>query len=107
MNLSSFLMVPVQRVTKYPLLLARLFKVTPHHHADQRNAIKRAQEKIENALEQMNKDAKDVNSIKLWKRITMTSSNSNSPTKRSDSSSSLGPDDQLSSANLRKMALES
>ena len=27
MNLSSFLMVPVQRVTKYPLLLARLLKV--------------------------------------------------------------------------------
>ena len=46
--------VPVQRVTKYPLLLARLFKVTPLHHAD-RGAIKKAQEKIENALEQMNK----------------------------------------------------
>lgn len=29
MNLNSFLMVPVQRVTKYPLLLARLHKVTP------------------------------------------------------------------------------
>ena len=27
MNLSSFLMVPVQRITKYPLLLARLLKV--------------------------------------------------------------------------------
>ena len=30
MNLSSFLMVPVQRITKYPLLLARLLKVLPH-----------------------------------------------------------------------------
>ena len=34
MNLSSFLMVPVQRVTKYPLLLSRLLKVTPPHHSD-------------------------------------------------------------------------
>jgi len=100
----------VQRVTKYPLLLARLYKVTPHHHAD-RNAIKRAQDKIENALEQMNKDAKDVNSIKLWKRITMTSSNSNSPSKKSDSGSvgsgsGGGQDDQISSIKMRKMALE-
>lgn len=101
--------VPVQRVTKYPLLLARLFKVTPLHHAD-RGAIKKAQEKIENALEQMNKDAKDVNSLKLWKRITnstMSGSASHSPTKRSDSSGSLASDEVLSSINLRKMALES
>ena len=46
--------VPVQRVTKYPLLLNRLHKVTPCHNED-RNAIKKAQEKIESALEQMNK----------------------------------------------------
>ena len=31
MNLSSFLMVPVQRITKYPLLLARLLKVNMVH----------------------------------------------------------------------------
>ena len=31
MNLSSFLMVPVQRITKYPLLLARLLKVSMVH----------------------------------------------------------------------------
>ena len=46
--------VPVQRVTKYPLLLSRLQKVTPEHHHD-RNDIKLAQDKIEAALEQMNK----------------------------------------------------
>merc|ERR1712106_882835 len=34
MNLSSFLMVPVQRVTRYPLLLSRLLKVTPSQHND-------------------------------------------------------------------------
>ena len=48
------LKVPVQRVTKYPLLLSRLYKVTPSHHTD-KNDIKLAQDKIEAALEQMNK----------------------------------------------------
>ena len=44
----------MQRVTKYPLLLSRLYKVTPSHHSD-KNDIKLAQDKIEAALEQMNK----------------------------------------------------
>ena len=46
--------MPVQRVTKYPLLLSRLHKVTPSHHEDKNN-IKLAQDKIEAALDQMNK----------------------------------------------------
>jgi hypothetical protein len=46
--------VPVQRVTKYPLLLARLHKVTPAHHAAQRELLKQAQHKIELHLEHMN-----------------------------------------------------
>ena len=50
----SFFKVPVQRVTKYLLLLSRLHKVTPTHHTD-KNDIKLAQDKIEAALEQMNK----------------------------------------------------
>jgi len=41
-------------VTKYPLLLSRLYKVTPYQHED-RNTIKLSQERIEAALEQMNK----------------------------------------------------
>ncbi|KAG8230176.1 hypothetical protein J437_LFUL006108, partial [Ladona fulva] len=53
MNLNSFLMVPVQRVTKYPLLLGRLFKVTPPH-AEGREMIRQAQRKIELHLEHMN-----------------------------------------------------
>ncbi|XP_060520426.1 uncharacterized protein LOC132698404 isoform X2 [Cylas formicarius] len=67
MNLNSFLMVPVQRVTKYPLLLARLYKVTPvHHHT--REILKEAQHKIELHLNHMNSETKDVPS-KLWRRI--------------------------------------
>ncbi|KAJ8941995.1 hypothetical protein NQ314_010220, partial [Rhamnusium bicolor] len=71
MNLNSFLMVPVQRVTKYPLLLARLFKVTPPHH-DTREQLKEAQHKIELHLNHMNSETKDVPS-KLWRRIGSSS----------------------------------
>lgn len=67
MNLNSFLMVPVQRVTKYPLLLARLYKVTPLHH-ETREQLKEAQNKIELHLSHMNSETKDVPS-KLWRRI--------------------------------------
>ncbi|EDW73530.2 uncharacterized protein Dwil_GK16599 [Drosophila willistoni] len=73
MNLNSFLMVPVQRVTKYPLLLARLFKVTPSH-LDGRELLKQAQEKIELHLNHINQEAKDV-PTKLWRRISSSSPN--------------------------------
>ncbi|GFR59408.1 myosin-M heavy chain [Elysia marginata] len=53
MHLKSFLMVPVQRVMKYPLLLSRLYKVTAYYHSDKSN-IKQAQNNIENILEQIN-----------------------------------------------------
>ena len=46
--------VPVQRVTKYPLLLSRLHKVTPAANPD-RQEILAAKERIEAALERMNK----------------------------------------------------
>jgi hypothetical protein len=58
-------------VTKYPLLLSRLYKVTPTAHPDREN-LKQAQTRIEAALDQMNKDAKDILSIKgatsAWRR---------------------------------------
>ncbi|XP_055843721.1 probable serine/threonine-protein kinase DDB_G0282963 [Episyrphus balteatus] len=73
MNLNSFLMVPVQRVTKYPLLLARLYKVTPPH-LEGRDLLKQAQEKIELHLNHINQEAKDV-PTKLWRRISSSSPN--------------------------------
>lgn len=60
--------VPVQRVTKYPLLLARLYKVTPIH-LESRERLKDAQEKIECHLNRMNREAKDI-STKLWRRLS-------------------------------------
>ena len=71
MNLNSFLMVPVQRVTKYPLLLARLYKVTPAHH-ETREQLREAQHKIELHLSHMNSETKDIPS-KLWRRISSNS----------------------------------
>ncbi|KAF5288197.1 hypothetical protein FQA39_LY03965 [Lamprigera yunnana] len=71
MNLNSFLMVPVQRVTKYPLLLTRLYKATPSHY-ENRDQLKEAQHKIELHLNHMNSETKDVPS-KLWRRIGSSS----------------------------------
>ncbi|CAG0912652.1 unnamed protein product [Notodromas monacha] len=51
--------VPVQRVTKYPLLLGRLYKVTPHR-LEGREAIREAQKKIEAHLEHINALALDI-----------------------------------------------
>lgn len=72
--------------------------MTLSHHEDRSN-IKSAQEKIEEALEQMNKDAKDVNSIKLWKRLPKMSATP-SPSKNVDVASELG------NVRIRKMALD-
>jgi len=71
MNLSSFLMVPVQRVTRYPLLLSRLVKVTPTSHGD-RGALQESMELIEQGLDTMNQEtARDSGTTKLWRRISM------------------------------------
>ncbi|KAL1451475.1 hypothetical protein WDU94_005851, partial [Cyamophila willieti] len=70
MNLNSFLMVPVQRVTKYPLLLARLYKVTPDHHAG-KDLLIEAQHNIQLHLEHINSLAKDLSTTKLWRKISM------------------------------------
>ncbi|XP_054706141.1 myosin-M heavy chain-like [Uloborus diversus] len=95
MNLSAFLMVPVQRVTKYPLLLNRLYKVTPYHHKD-REALREAQLKIELHLEQINQQTKGITGTKIWRRI----SNISATHRRSVNVSEIG------SIQLRKMAIE-
>ncbi|KAG8190699.1 hypothetical protein JTE90_004202 [Oedothorax gibbosus] len=93
MNLPAFLMVPVQRVTRFPLLLTRLHKVTPIHHKD-RNALKEAQQKVELHLEHINQQTKGVGGTKIWRRISNISA----------SHRRLGKD--IGSIKLRKMALE-
>ncbi|XP_065206879.1 uncharacterized protein RhoGEF64C [Planococcus citri] len=95
MNLNSFLMVPVQRVTKYPLLLSRLYKVTPEHHTVQRELLKEAQHNIELHLEHINSLTKDIGSTKIWRRISMMNGRRVS-----------GDVDDILSLKLQKIAVE-
>ncbi|KAG9470332.1 hypothetical protein GDO78_018082 [Eleutherodactylus coqui] len=53
MNLRSFLMAPLQRVTKYPLLLSRILKSTTEFHPDH-SSLWEAKSRIESHLEHIN-----------------------------------------------------
>lgn len=51
------------------MLLSRLYKVTPTH-VEGRDRLKEAQDKIECHLNRMNREAKDMATIKLWRRLS-------------------------------------
>ncbi|XP_069792008.1 uncharacterized protein arhgef49 [Narcine bancroftii] len=53
MNLRSFLMAPLQRVTKYPLLLSRISSSTPEYHPDH-CGLREAKSRVESHLEHIN-----------------------------------------------------
>ncbi|XP_044160183.1 uncharacterized protein LOC122945245 [Bufo gargarizans] len=53
MNLRSFLMAPLQRATKYPLLLSRILKSTTEFHPDH-SSLWEAKSRIESHLEHIN-----------------------------------------------------
>lgn len=57
MNLRSFLMAPLQRVTKYPLLLSRIIKSTIEYHPDH-SSLWEAKSRIESHLEHINMKTK-------------------------------------------------
>ncbi|KAM8933620.1 uncharacterized protein RCH25_004042 [Pelodytes ibericus] len=57
MNLRSFLMAPLQRVTKYPLLLSRILKSTTEFHPDH-GSLWEAKSRIESHLEHINMKTK-------------------------------------------------
>lgn len=46
--------VPVQRITKYPLLLGRLLRATAQHDVEMREALREAQAKVESYLTAIN-----------------------------------------------------
>lgn len=62
MDLKTFLMLPVQRVMKYPLLMKRLYKATNTAHTD-RDAIEGANEKLTNILHHINAQSKLLSSL--------------------------------------------
>ncbi|XP_028847519.1 uncharacterized protein arhgef49 isoform X2 [Denticeps clupeoides] len=57
MNLRSFLMAPLQRVTKYPLLLSRISKATAECHPDYAR-LREAKSRVESHLEHINMKTK-------------------------------------------------
>ncbi|XP_015214135.2 uncharacterized protein arhgef49 [Lepisosteus oculatus] len=57
MNLRSFLMAPLQRVTKYPLLLSRISKATHAYHPDH-SSLREAKSRVESHLEHINMKTK-------------------------------------------------
>ncbi|KAL6484725.1 hypothetical protein MHYP_G00067700 [Metynnis hypsauchen] len=57
MNLRSFLMAPLQRVTKYPLLLSRISKATNECHPDHAR-LREAKSRVESHLEHINMKTK-------------------------------------------------
>ncbi|KAL7385556.1 hypothetical protein ABVT39_024215 [Epinephelus coioides] len=65
MNLRSFLMAPLQRVTKYPLLLSRIIKVTPECHPDYAR-LREAKSRVESHLEHINMKTKQEGNGVTW-----------------------------------------
>ncbi|XP_035661171.1 uncharacterized protein LOC118405677 [Branchiostoma floridae] len=76
MHLSSFLMAPLQRITKYPLLLSRLYKSTSCRHPD-RDRLLEAQQLVEEHLEHINiKTQGSGGLMRLKKKSSRTKSTS-------------------------------
>lgn len=65
MNLRSFLMAPLQRVTKYPLLLSRIMKVTSECHPDYARLCE-AKSRVESHLEHINMKTKQEGNGVSW-----------------------------------------
>ncbi|XP_039673910.1 uncharacterized protein si:dkey-91i10.2 isoform X2 [Perca fluviatilis] len=65
MNLRSFLMAPLQRVTKYPLLLSRIIKVTSECHPDYAR-LREAKSRVESHLEHINMKTKQEGNGVTW-----------------------------------------
>ncbi|XP_032239037.2 uncharacterized protein LOC5513651 isoform X2 [Nematostella vectensis] len=86
MDLTSFLLAPVQRIMKYPLLLSRIRKSTPRGNAD-REKLMVAQRRIEDQLNRIN----SLNSAVESKR-------------RYRGSGHLGRSDSLDKLQMKKMA---
>ncbi|KAJ3592720.1 hypothetical protein NHX12_007847 [Muraenolepis orangiensis] len=65
MNLRSFLMAPLQRVTKYPLLLSRIGKASAECHPDH-GRLREAKQRVESHLEHINMKTKQEGAGMAW-----------------------------------------
>ncbi|KAH7962846.1 hypothetical protein HPB52_018258 [Rhipicephalus sanguineus] len=64
----------VRKLRRYPLLLSRLFKVTPYSHQD-RESLRDAQLQVQLHLERINQLTREGNPTKIWRRISSISVN--------------------------------
>jgi len=71
LGLNAFLTKPVQRVTKYPLLLRELLKNTPEVHADY-IPVSEAIEKIKSIVDNINETTRQVERSKKLEEITIS-----------------------------------
>ncbi|XP_017772546.1 PREDICTED: intersectin-1 isoform X2 [Nicrophorus vespilloides] len=65
MPLSSFLIKPMQRITKYPLLIGKILENTPDNHADYAN-LKEAQVLADKFLKRINENVRQKED---WERL--------------------------------------
>ncbi len=73
LEISSFLILPVQRIPRYVLLLQDLFKNTPESHADYQN-LKKALEKMQSVAEYVNEKKREAenlnNTLLIWGKLS-------------------------------------
>lgn len=62
LSFNAFLIKPIQRICKYPLLLRELLKYTPEEHPDHAQA-KAALEKVQGVVEEVNKKKRDSENL--------------------------------------------
>ncbi|XP_049849751.1 guanine exchange factor for Rac 30-like [Schistocerca gregaria] len=62
MELSSYLIMPIQRIPRYVLLLSDLFKNTPENHPDYPNLMN-AQKKMENVARYVNQKKREAENL--------------------------------------------
>jgi hypothetical protein len=73
LEISSFLILPVQRIPRYVLLLQDLFKSTPESHGDYQN-LKKALEKMQSVAEYVNEKKREAenlnNTLLIWGKLS-------------------------------------
>ncbi|KAL6065501.1 Rho guanine nucleotide exchange factor 4 [Balamuthia mandrillaris] len=62
LSLDSFLMAPLQRICKYPLLLKKICENTPEGHSDY-HTIRQATEALENIVKMINEQTREMENI--------------------------------------------
>ncbi|EFX70397.1 hypothetical protein DAPPUDRAFT_328299 [Daphnia pulex] len=107
MDLHAFLMVPVQRITKYPLLLGRLLRATAQQDVEMREALREAQAKVESYLTAINAEAKELGTVSRPWRRGYSVPNLNANNASANSSTMQRPSgEELMNLRLRKLAMD-